>query len=73
MNYYERIIREGTMAADEYTKKKDNPIEELHITEQELEELDLDALMVLEDLVDPFDHDYKYVVDESELPSDPIK
>jgi hypothetical protein len=55
MNYYERIIRNGMIAADEYTKKENNPIEELHVTEQELEELDLDVLMVLEDLVDPSD------------------
>lgn len=55
MNYYERIIRNGMIAADSYEKKKDNPIEELHVTEQELEELDLDVLMVLEDLVDPSD------------------
>jgi hypothetical protein len=72
MNYYERIIRNGVIAADGY-RKKETPIEELHVTEQELEELDLDALMILENLGDPFDHDYEYVVDESELPSDPIK
>ena len=55
MNYYERIIRNGMIAADGYNKKKNNPIEELHVTEQELEELDLDVLMVLENLVDPSD------------------
>ena len=54
MNYYERIIREGIMAADDY-KKKETPIEGLNVTEQQLEELDFDALMIIEGLGNPFD------------------
>ena len=54
MNYYERIIRKGTMAADSY-KKKETPIEGLSVTEQELEQLDLDALMLIEGLGNPFE------------------
>jgi len=54
MNYYERIIRKGAMAADNY-RKKETPIEGLNVTEQELEELDLDALMLIEGLGNPFD------------------
>jgi len=55
MNYYERIIREGSMAADDYTEKKNNPIEGLNVTEQELEDLDMDALMLIEGLGNPFE------------------
>jgi hypothetical protein len=55
MNYYERIIREGSMAADDYIEKKNNIIEGLNVTEQELEDLYMDALMVIEGLGDPFD------------------
>jgi len=55
MNYYERIIREGAMAADKYKKRKDDPIEGLKATEEELEKLDMDAIIIIEDMGDPFD------------------
>ena len=42
------------MAADSY-KKKETPIEGLSVTEQELEQLDLDALMLIEGLGNPFE------------------
>jgi hypothetical protein len=54
MNYYERIIREGVMAADEY-KKKETPIEDFEVTEEEIEDLESDALRIIKDLGNPFD------------------
>ena len=54
MNYYEKIIRKGTMAADEYKKKEVTPIDELDVTDEELEKMDLDAIIIIEDMGDPF-------------------
>ena len=54
MNYYEKIIRKGTMAADEY-QRKDSPVEDLEVTDEELKNIELDAVIILEDMGDPFD------------------
>ena len=56
MNWYEKIIRKGEMAADDYRKKKkESPVEDLNITEEELQSLEHDAVTILEDVGNPFD------------------